>query len=137
MTTDMTADANTTFDSPVGPRRAGEARIARMTGMTGMTGKGFRALVGVQAKLLFREPAAEVWLVLPTALVVLFGNIPAFRTVQSNLGGRSVIDVYVPTLAAMVPLMLAQFVASNQPLPMHGGGATVPLPWRRRIGAAC
>jgi ABC-2 type transport system permease protein len=72
-----------------------------------MTGKGFRTLVGVQAKLLFREPAAVVWLLLPTGLVVLFGNIPAFRTAQSNLGGHSVIDVYVPTFAAMVPLFLA------------------------------
>ncbi len=105
MTTDMSASA--TFDAPVGPRRTGAAGMARLTGITGMTGKGFRTLVGVQAKLLFREPAAGVWLILPTALVVLFGNIPAFRTVQSSLGGRSVIDVYVPTFAAMIPLMLA------------------------------
>ncbi len=72
-----------------------------------MTGKGFRTLVGVQAKLLWREPAVSIWLLLPVALVVLFGNIPAFQTVQSDLGGKRVIDVYVPTFAAMIPLFLA------------------------------
>jgi len=72
-----------------------------------MTGRGFRTLVGVQAKLLLREPAAVIWLLLPVALVVLFGNIPAFQTPQHDLGGRRVIDVYVPTFAAMLPLFLA------------------------------
>lgn len=72
-----------------------------------MTGRGFRTLVGVQAKLLLREPGALIWLALPVALVVLFGNIPAFQTVQPGLGGERVIDVYVPTFAAMLPLFLA------------------------------
>jgi ABC-2 type transport system permease protein len=72
-----------------------------------MTRRGFRTLVGVQAKLLMREPGALIWLLLPVALVVLFGNIPAFQTVQQDLGGRRVIDVYVPTFAALTPLFLA------------------------------
>ncbi|MEV6010917.1 ABC transporter permease [Streptomyces sp. NPDC051976] len=72
-----------------------------------MTRKGFRTLTVTQAKLLLREPAALIWLVLPVAMVVIFGNIPAFQTAQKTLDGKSVIDVYVPTIAAMVPLFVA------------------------------
>lgn len=72
-----------------------------------MTRNGFRTLTATQARLLMREPAALVWLVVPLALLVVFGNIPAFTTAQSALDGRSVIDVYVPTIAAMVPLFVA------------------------------
>lgn len=68
---------------------------------------GFRTLAVTQARLLMRTPAALVWLALPVAMVVLFGEIPAFTRPQQTLGGRRVIDVYVPTLAAMVPLFLA------------------------------
>ncbi|MCC9310960.1 ABC transporter permease [Kitasatospora sp. RB6PN24] len=69
--------------------------------------RGLRTLTAIQAKLLLREPAALVWLGLPIVLVVVFGNIPAFLTPAADLGGKRVIDVYVPTLAAMVPLFLA------------------------------
>jgi ABC-2 type transport system permease protein len=69
--------------------------------------RGLRTLTVTQAKLLLREPAALIWLALPVLLVVLFGNIPAFQTHAAGLGGKRVIDVYVPTLAAMVPLFLA------------------------------
>ncbi|WP_035848525.1 ABC transporter permease [Kitasatospora azatica] len=72
-----------------------------------MPRRGFRTLTVTQAKLLLREPAALVWLGLPVLLVVVFGNIPAFQTAAAGLGGKRVIDVYVPTLAAMVPLFLA------------------------------
>ncbi|MEW1859770.1 ABC transporter permease [Streptomyces sp. NPDC088194] len=71
-----------------------------------MTRQGFRALTATQARLLLREPAAVFWLLFPLGMVILFGNIPAFRTDSDSLGGRSVIDVYVPTIAAMVPLFL-------------------------------
>ncbi|TQF05153.1 ABC transporter permease [Kitasatospora acidiphila] len=69
--------------------------------------RGLRTLTVTQAKLLLREPAALAWLGLPVLLVVIFGNIPAFQTPAATLGGKRVIDVYVPTLAAMVPLFLA------------------------------
>lgn len=72
-----------------------------------MTRGGFRTLTVTQAKLLLREPAALVWLALPVAMLILFGNIPAFRTSSATLDGKSVLDVYVPTIAAMVPLFLA------------------------------
>ncbi|MFE9422303.1 ABC transporter permease [Kitasatospora sp. NPDC006697] len=72
-----------------------------------MPRRGFRTLTATQARLLLREPASLVWLGLPVLLVVVFGNIPAFQTPAATLGGKRVIDVYVPTLAAMVPLFLA------------------------------
>ena len=51
-----------------------------------MTRKGFRTLTVTQAKLLLREPAALIWLALPVAMVVIFGNVPAFQTAQKTLG---------------------------------------------------
>ncbi|MFG1808014.1 ABC transporter permease [Streptomyces sp. NPDC049040] len=71
-----------------------------------MTAKGFRTLTATQARLLMREPAALVWLTFPLLMLIVFGNIPGFRTPSDDLGGRSVLDVYVPTIAAMVPLFL-------------------------------
>ncbi|SEG69876.1 ABC-2 type transport system permease protein [Actinacidiphila yanglinensis] len=71
-----------------------------------MTRQGFRALTATQGRLLLREPATLFWLLFPLGMVILFGNIPAFTTDSGSLGGRSVIDVYVPTIAAMVPLFL-------------------------------
>lgn len=71
-----------------------------------MTGKGFRALTITQAKLIFRERAVLVWVGLPVVLLIIFGNIHSFQTPQHDLGGRRVIDVYVPTIAGMLPLFL-------------------------------
>ncbi|RAG81870.1 ABC transporter permease [Streptacidiphilus pinicola] len=73
----------------------------------GMTRRGFTRLTLTQAKLLFREPAALVWMLVPVVLVLVLGSIPGFRTPQAGLGGQRVIDVYVPTFASMVPLFLA------------------------------
>ncbi|SEL07094.1 ABC transporter permease [Streptacidiphilus jiangxiensis] len=72
-----------------------------------MTRKGFTTLTAVQARLLLREPAALAWLAVPVVVVLVLGSIPGFRTPQAALGGQRVIDVYVPTCAAMVPLFLA------------------------------
>lgn len=72
-----------------------------------LTAQGFRALISMQFKLLRREPAMAVTVLLPLALLIIFGTIPGTRKPQADLGGRSVLDVYVPTIAAMVPLMIA------------------------------
>jgi ABC-2 type transport system permease protein len=72
-----------------------------------LTPQGFKALISMQSKLLRREPAAAVMVLLPVALMVIFGCIPGTKKPQGDLGGRSVLDVYVPTFAAMVPLMVA------------------------------
>jgi ABC-2 type transport system permease protein len=73
-----------------------------------MSPKGFRALVAMHARLLLREPGTAVVVLLPLGLLLIFANIHGARyTPQKALGGRTVLDVYVPTIAAMVPLMLA------------------------------
>lgn len=72
-----------------------------------MTAHGFRTLTATQARLLLRAPAALIWLAFPPVLLIAFGSIPGFRNTADGLGGRSVLDVYVPTIAAMVPLFLA------------------------------
>ena len=72
-----------------------------------LTAKGFRALTSMHFKLLRREPGVAVMVLLPVVLLIIFGTIPGAKKVQADLGGRSVLDVYVPTIAAMVPLMVA------------------------------
>lgn len=96
----MTMTMTTRDDAP--RRSAPPAPASRMTA------KGFRALVGMHARLLLREPGIAVVALLPLALLLIFANIHSARyTPQKTLGGRTVLDVYVPTIAAMVPLMLA------------------------------
>lgn len=86
------------------PPRRGTSQISSVR----MTGKGFRALIAMHARLLLREPGVAVIGILPVGLLLIFGNIPSFReTPQKALGGRTVLDVFVPTFAAMMPLMLA------------------------------
>jgi ABC-2 type transport system permease protein len=73
-----------------------------------ITPKGFRALIAMHARLLFREPGAAVVILLPFVLLLIFANIHSARyTPQKALGGRTVLDVYVPTFAGLLPLMLA------------------------------
>jgi ABC-2 type transport system permease protein len=72
-----------------------------------ITAQGFKALLSMHVKLLRREPGAAVMILLPVVLLVVFGSVPGTGKPQADLGGRSVLDVYVPTIAAMVPLMIA------------------------------
>jgi len=80
---------------------------ARVRPRRRLTARGFRALIGMHVRLLFREPGVAIIVLLPVVLLVIFGTIPGTKQPQADLGGRSVLDVYVPTIAAMVPLMLA------------------------------
>jgi ABC-2 type transport system permease protein len=73
----------------------------------GLTVKGFFALAAMHLKLMRREPGAFVTILLPLVLLTVFGTIAGAKTPQADLGGRSVLDVYVPTIAAMTPLMVA------------------------------
>jgi len=76
-----------------------------------MTGNGFRTLVRIQARLLWREPAVVLsGIVLPIALITVFGFIPAFGRPSASLGGRTTLDVYVPTFA-MLSSVLTAFTA--------------------------
>jgi ABC-2 type transport system permease protein len=72
-----------------------------------LTPSGFRSLTGMHIRLLMREPGVALIVLIPVAIVVIFGTIPGTKAPQANLGGRSVLDVYVPTIAGMVPLMVA------------------------------
>lgn len=72
-----------------------------------LTAKGFFALAAMHLKLMRREPGVFVMILLPVLLLVIFGVIPGTKTPEADLGGRSVLDVYVPTIATMVPLMVA------------------------------
>jgi ABC-2 type transport system permease protein len=74
---------------------------------SGLTAKGFFALAAMHLKLMRREPGAFVTILLPVVLLIIFGTVPGAKTPQADLGGRSVLDVYVPTIAAMTPLMVA------------------------------
>jgi ABC-2 type transport system permease protein len=78
---------------------------ARSAGRLGFA--GFRALMGMHVKLIRREPGIALVVLVPVLLLVVFGLIPGTKAPSTSLGGRSVLDVYVPTIAAMVPLMIA------------------------------
>jgi ABC-2 type transport system permease protein len=73
-----------------------------------MTGNGFRTLVRTQARLLCREPAVVLsGVVLPLALIIVFGSIPSFSKPAASLGGRTTLDVYVPTFAMLSSVLTA------------------------------
>ena len=72
-----------------------------------LTARGFKALISMHVKLLRREPGASVMILLPLALLIIFGCIPGAKKPEADLSGRSVLDVYVPTIAAMIPLLIA------------------------------
>lgn len=100
MTTETAA-----YSTPAGPR-PGSGSGPRGVALR-MSPRGLRALTAMHARLLFREPGTLVIAVLPVGLLVVFGNIPSFRKPSAALGGRTTLDVFVPTFAAMMPLMLA------------------------------
>ena len=69
---------------------------------------GFSTLVRTQARLLSREPAVVAFGIgLPFLMLIVFGNVPAFTTPQHDLGGKTVLDVYLPTLTVLSPIILA------------------------------
>ncbi|MFJ6518010.1 ABC transporter permease [Streptomyces filamentosus] len=72
-----------------------------------------RAVLKAEARLFAREPAALFWvMVSPTVLLVILGLIPSMREVSADLGGRRVIDLYVP-----VAVLFALIMAGLQAMP--------------------
>ncbi|MEU9860830.1 ABC transporter permease [Streptomyces sp. NPDC047971] len=66
-----------------------------------------------EVRLFTREPGALFWvMVSPTLLLVILGLIPSFREVSEDLGGRRVIDLYVP-----VSVLFAMIMAGIQAMP--------------------
>ncbi|AXE80301.1 ABC transporter permease [Streptomyces atratus] len=71
------------------------------------------AVLRTETRLFLREPASLFWiLVFPTALLTILGLIPSFRDPDDALGGRRVIDLYVP-----VSVLLAMIMAGLQAMP--------------------
>ncbi|WP_426366239.1 ABC transporter permease [Streptomyces sp. E-08] len=64
-------------------------------------------------RLFGREPGALFWVMIsPTVLLVILGLIPSFREASEDLGGRRVIDVYVP-----VSVLFALIMSGLQAMP--------------------
>ncbi|TXS38142.1 ABC transporter permease [Streptomyces sp. OR43] len=71
------------------------------------------AVVRSEARLFLREPGSLFWiLAFPTVLMTILGLIPSFREHDDALGGRRVIDLYVP-----VAVLLAMIMAGLQAMP--------------------
>ncbi|WP_024755213.1 ABC transporter permease [Streptomyces exfoliatus] len=71
------------------------------------------AVLRTEARLFTREPGALFWvMVSPTVLLVILGLIPSFREASEDLGGRRVIDVYVP-----VSVLFALIMSGLQAMP--------------------
>jgi ABC-2 type transport system permease protein len=65
-------------------------------------------LTTTELKLFLRDPMAWFFAIaFPPLLLVVLGAIPAFREPQADLGGRRVIDLYVPIMVGFVLAMLA------------------------------
>ncbi|MCX4734829.1 ABC transporter permease [Streptomyces sp. NBC_01363] len=72
-----------------------------------------KAVLRSETRLFLREPGALFWIVVfPTALLTILGLIPSFREHSDDLGGRRVIDLYVP-----VAVLLAMVMSGLQAMP--------------------
>ncbi|MFD9539967.1 ABC transporter permease [Streptomyces sp. NPDC060022] len=84
-------------------------RTARTTRTTGP----LAAVLRTETRLFLREPGSLFWiLVFPATLLTILGLIPSFRQDDPALGGRSVIDLYVP-----VAVLLGMIMAGLQAMP--------------------
>ncbi|MER7516349.1 ABC transporter permease [Streptomyces sp. NPDC126499] len=80
---------------------------------TAVPGTALRALLRTETRLMLREPGTLFWvLVFPALLLVILGLVPSFREPSADLGGRRVIDLYVP-----VSVLLALITAGIQAMP--------------------
>jgi ABC-2 type transport system permease protein len=72
------------------------------------------AVLRTEARLFRREPGALFWIVVfPTGLLCILGAIPSFRSDNPDLGGFSVIDLFVP-VAVLFSMTLAAVQAMPQ-----------------------
>jgi ABC-2 type transport system permease protein len=64
-------------------------------------GRVLGRLALAELKLFVRDKAGPAFAIgLPLALLIVFGNIPFYNQHRDNLGGYTLLDVYVPILAA-------------------------------------
>ncbi|MGW0786716.1 ABC transporter permease [Streptomyces sp. NPDC002911] len=86
---------------------------ATVTPTAGSRPAPLAAVLRAETLLFLREPGSLFWiLVFPTVLMTILGLIPSFRESDDALGGRSVIDLYVP-----VAVLLAMIMAGLQAMP--------------------
>ncbi|GAA4659862.1 ABC transporter permease [Kineococcus glutinatus] len=68
-------------------------------------------LVRSEARLMTREPMATFWVIaFPTALLGVFALIPTFRDRVPELGGQTVLDLYVPINVTLALGFLGLFI---------------------------
>ncbi|WP_351223257.1 ABC transporter permease [Streptomyces sp. NPDC002133] len=71
------------------------------------------AVLRTETRLFTREPGSLFWiLVFPSVLLTVIGLIPSFREASDDIGGRRVVDLYVP-----VAVLLAMIMAGLQAMP--------------------
>ncbi|MEU9360506.1 ABC transporter permease [Streptomyces sp. NPDC048301] len=71
------------------------------------------AVLRAETRLFLREPGSLFWILLfPALLLTILGLIPSFREEDEALGGRSVIDLYVP-----VAVLLSMIMSGLQAMP--------------------
>ncbi len=76
-------------------------------------GPALAAVFKAEGRLFLREPGSLFWILgFPTVLMVILGLIPSFREANPDLGGRRVIDLYVP-----IAVLLGMIMASIQAMP--------------------
>ncbi|MEV4947188.1 ABC transporter permease [Streptomyces sp. NPDC053755] len=78
-----------------------------------MTAGPTTMVLRTEVRLFTREPGSLFWVMAsPTVLLVILGLIPSFREVSDDLGGRRVIDLYVP-----VAVLFALIMSGLQAMP--------------------
>lgn len=71
------------------------------------------AVLIAETRLFLREPGSLFWVfAFPSVLLVILGFVPAFGEARDDLGGRRVIDLYVP-----ISILLAMITAGIQAMP--------------------
>ena len=99
------------------------------------------ALTRTELRLLAREPVALFWgFSFPIVLLVVFGLIPGFREPSVELGGRTLLEVYLPVIVVLSMSFLSvaglpTVVATYRERLILKRFATTPVGAARLLGA--